>query len=110
VRIKLLQASPSDPQLWRQNLEATSNSGTWNVIFTGPACTTTRGGGAPAPKQNYVYFDDELLLPNVLSVKYAQNEGSYLVARSRASSPATRRRSRWGPIEEGGIVAGMICR
>ena len=30
------------------------------------------------PEQKYVFFDDELALPNVLSVKYAQNEGSYL--------------------------------
>ena len=79
VRIKLLQASPNDPQLWRQNLEATSNSGAWSVIFTGPGMHDNLAAVAPKhPEQKYVYFDDELLLPNVLSVKYAQNEGSYL--------------------------------
>lgn len=79
VRIKLLQASPNDPQLWRQNLEATSNSGAWSVIFTGPGMHDNLAAAAPKhPNQKYVYFDDELLLPNVLSVKYAQNEGSYL--------------------------------
>src|SRR6058998_3510354 len=36
VEAKLLQASPSDPQLWRQNLEAVSNAGTYQIIFTGP--------------------------------------------------------------------------
>src|SRR5688500_2005718 len=36
AKVRLLQASPSDPQLWRQNLEAVSNSGEWSVIFTGP--------------------------------------------------------------------------
>ncbi|WP_158818910.1 BMP family ABC transporter substrate-binding protein [Methylocapsa sp. S129] len=109
VRIKLLQASPSDPQLWRQNLEATSNSETWSVIFTGPGMHDNLAAVAPKhPNQKYVYFDDELLLPNVLSVKYAQNEGSYLVgalAGVVASDKTT------FPLGTGakkvGIVAGM---
>jgi basic membrane protein A and related proteins len=109
VRIKLLQASPSDPQLWRQNLEATSNSGAWSVIFTGPGMHDNLAAVAPKhPDQKYVYFDDELLLPNVLSVKYAQNEGSYLVgalAGVVASDKTT------FPLGTGtkkvGIVAGM---
>ena len=83
VRIKLLQASPSDPQLWRQNLEATSDSGAWSVIFTGPGMHDNLAAVAPKhPHQKYVYFDDELKLPNVVSIKYAQNEGSYLAGGS----------------------------
>ena len=79
VKVKLLQASPTDPQLWRQNLEAVSNSGDWSVIFTGPNMHDNLAAVAPQhPEQKYVFFDDELALPNVLSVKYAQNEGSYL--------------------------------
>ena len=95
VRIKMLQASPTDPQLWRQNLEATSDSGAWSVIFTGPGMHDNLAAVAPKhPNQKYVYFDDELKLPNVLSIKYAQNEGSYLagalaalVATDKASFP-----------------------
>lgn len=79
VRTRLLQASPTDPQLWRQNLEAVSSSGDWSVIFTGPNMHDNLAAIAPQhPDQKYVFFDDELDLPNVLSVKYAQNEGSYL--------------------------------
>ena len=79
VRVRMLQASPTDPQLWRQNLEAVSNSGDWNVIFTGPNMHDNLAAVAPEnPDQKYVFFDDELAEPNVLSVKYAQNEGSYL--------------------------------
>ncbi len=86
VRIKFLQASPNDPQLWRQNLEATSSSGAWSVIFTGPGMHDNLAAVAPQhPKQNYVFFDDELKLPNVLSVKYAQNEGSFLAGALAAS-------------------------
>jgi basic membrane protein A len=79
VKTRLLQASPTDPQLWRQNLEAVSNSGEWSVIFTGPNMHDNLAEVAPQyPDQKYVFFDDELKQPNVLSVKYAQNEGSYL--------------------------------
>lgn len=75
----LLEASPDDPQLWRQNLEATSSSGTYDLIFTGPGMHDNLAAVAPQnPDQRYVFFDDELDEPNVLSIKYAQNEGSYL--------------------------------
>ncbi len=109
VRVKLLQASPSDPQLWRQNLETTSNSGAWSVIFTGPGMHDNLAATAPQhPKQNYVFFDDELKLPNVLSVKYAQNEGSFL-AGALAASVATDKAG--FPLDTGskkvGIVAGQ---
>ena len=109
VRIKILQASPSDPQLWRQNLEATSNSGAWSVIFTGPGMHDNLAAVAPKhPKQKYVFFDDELKLPNVLSIKYAQNEGSYLAgalaavaASDKADFPLS------GATHKVGLVAGQ---
>ena len=109
VKIKFLQASPSDPQLWRQNLEATSDSGAWSVIFTGPGMHDNLAAVAPKhPNQKYVYFDDELKLPNVLSVKYAQNEGSYLagalagvVATDKAAFPLST------ASKKVGLVAGM---
>jgi basic membrane protein A len=79
VRAKLLQASPTDPEQWRQNLEAVSNAGTYKIIFTGPGMHDNLAAVAPQhPQQKYVYFDDQLRLPNVLSIKYAQNEGSFL--------------------------------
>lgn len=60
------------------------------------------------PKQNYVFFDDELKLPNVLSVKYAQNEGSYL-AGALAGAVTTDKAA--FPLAAGtkkvGLVAGM---
>jgi basic membrane protein A and related proteins len=109
VRIKLLQASPSDPQLWRQNLEATSDSGSWSVIFTGPGMHDNLAAvAAKHADQKYVYFDDELKAPNVLSVKYAQNEGSYLagalagiVATDKAAFPLST------ASKKVGLVAGQ---
>lgn len=109
VKTRLLQASPTDPQLWRQNLETVSNSGDWDVIFTGPNMHDNLAAVAPQhPKQKYVFFDDELKLPNVLSVKYAQNEGSYL-AGALAAIAATDTKD--FPLSDGkakvAIVAGM---
>lgn len=109
VRVRMLQASPTDPQLWRQNLEAVSASGDWNVIFTGPNMHDNLAAVAPQhPDQKYVFFDDELAEPNVLSVKYAQNEGSYL-AGVLAAIAATDKEA--FPLSSGdakvAIVAGM---
>ena len=79
VKIKFLQASPTDPQLWRQNLDAVSEAGTYSLIFTGPNMHDNLAEVAPQhPDQKYVFFDDQLAAPNVLSLKYAQNDGSYL--------------------------------
>ncbi len=109
VRVRMLQASPTDPQLWRQNLETVSSSGDWDVIFTGPNMHDNLAAVAPQhPDQKYVFFDDELDAPNVLSVKYAQNEGSYL-AGVLAAVAATDTQT--FPLSSGApkvaIVAGM---
>jgi basic membrane protein A len=109
VKTRLLQASPTDPQLWRQNLEAVSNSGDWSVVFTGPNMHDNLADVAPQhPDQKYVFFDDELKQPNVLSVKYAQNEGSYL-AGALAAIAATDKKD--FPLTSGdpkiAVVAGM---
>tara|TARA_B100001059_G_scaffold186479_1_gene188413 strand:+ start:2196 stop:3233 length:1038 start_codon:yes stop_codon:yes gene_type:complete len=109
LNTRLLQASPTDPQLWLQNLEAVSNSEDWDVIFTGPNMHDNLAVVAPKnPNQKYVFFDDELLEPNVLSIKYAQNEGSYL-AGTLAAIAATDIKN--FPLSSGeakvAIVAGM---
>ncbi len=109
VKTRELQASPTDPQLWRQNLEAVSNSGDWSVVFTGPNMHDNLAAVAPQhPDQKYVFFDDQLDLPNVLSIKYAQNEGSYL-AGALAAIAATDKAN--FPLSSGepkiAVVAGM---
>ncbi len=59
-------------------------AGDWSVIFTGPDMHDNLAAVAPKhPKQKYVFFDDQLELPNVLSIKYAQNDGSYPRRRAR---------------------------
>jgi len=107
VEAKLLQASPSDPQLWRQNLEAVSNAGTYGIIFTGPGMHDNLAAVAPQhPDQKYVYFDDELKAPNVLSIKYAQNEGSFL-AGALAAIVATDKKD--FPKSSGSAKIGLVA-
>jgi basic membrane protein A len=106
---KLLQASPADPQLWRQNLEAVANAANYTIIYAGPGMHDNLAAVAPQhPEQKFVYFDDELKAPNVLSIKYAQNEGSYL-AGALAALVATDKKD--FPKSSGsakvGLVAGM---
>lgn len=109
VKIRMLQASPVDPQLWRQNIEAVSNAGSWGLIFAGPHMHDILADTAKQhPDQKYVMFDDELKAPNVMSIKYAQNEGSYL-AGALAAIAATDKKD--FPLSSGdpkiAIVAGM---
>jgi basic membrane protein A len=79
IETKMLQASPSDPQLWLQNLQAVADDGTWDVIFCGPGMHDNLAAvAAKHPNQKFVMFDDNLPLPNVMSMQYGQNEGSFL--------------------------------
>jgi basic membrane protein A len=104
---KFLQASPADPQLWMQNLQAVSADGGWDIIFTGPGMHDNLAQVAPQyPDQKYVFFDDSLELPNVLSVKYAQNEGSYL-AGALAAIVATDKDD--FPLITGGKTVGLVA-
>jgi basic membrane protein A len=107
VTTKLLEASPSDPQLWRQNLESTSASGKYDLIFTGPGMHDNLAAVAPQyPDQKYVFFDDELAEPNVLSVKYSQNEGSYLAGVLAATATSDPEQF---PLSEGNDHVAVIA-
>ena len=76
---KTLQASPTDPAQWLQNLQAVSDAG-YNVVIAGSTqqhdnITTA---AKAHPNQHYVFFDDEVDLPNIFNIEYKQNEGSYV--------------------------------
>lgn len=74
-----VQADANNPAQWKSNLESVS-TGTWGLVVTGTSqmkdiLTET----APKyPDQNYIYYDDVVQAPNVASITYKQNEGSYL--------------------------------
>ncbi|MCU1432432.1 MAG: hypothetical protein JWP95_1537 [Actinotalea sp.] len=77
--IQNIQADASNPAQWKSNLESVSN-GDWDVVITGTTqmvdiLTET----APVyPDQSYILYDAVVDAPNVASIVYKQNEGSYL--------------------------------
>lgn len=80
VGAKLLQASPTDPQVWNQNLQAVSQSGKYNLVYvTGDGLNDDLTTAAKQyPNQKYVDLDNSVSAPNVVSIHYDENEGSYL--------------------------------
>ncbi|WP_336248731.1 BMP family lipoprotein [Stomatohabitans albus] len=106
---KTVEAPLNDPVSWKANLEAASN-GDYDLVVVGTIqMADILQTVAPAhPNQHYVIWDMVVDAPNVTSITYAQNEGSYLagVLAAKASQDTTA-----FPKSEGnnrvGIVAGM---
>lgn len=106
---KTLQASPSDPAQWLQNLQSVSD-GSYNVVIAGSTQQHDNmvQVSKDHPNQHYIMFDDHVDAPNVLSIQYKQNEGSYLagvfaglVATDKADFPKS------GAGKKVGLVGGM---
>jgi basic membrane protein A len=76
---KTLQASPTDPAQWLQNLQSVSD-GSYNVVVAGSTQQHDNmvQVSKDHPNQHYIQFDDQVQAPNVLSIEYKQNEGSYV--------------------------------
>ena len=77
-KTQLIQSDANNPAQWKSNLE--SVAGKWDIVIVG----TTQmhdilNGDAPKyPKQKFIIYDDVVKQPNVASIVYKQNEGSYL--------------------------------
>jgi basic membrane protein A len=106
---KTLQASPTDPAQWLQNLQSVSD-GSYNVVIAGSTQQHDNmvQVSKDHPTQHYIMFDDQVVSPNVLSIEYKQNEGSYLagvlaglVATDKADFPKS------GGNKKVGLVGGM---
>jgi basic membrane protein A len=77
-KTQVIQSDANNPAQWKSNLE--SVAGKWDIVITG----TTQmhdilDADAPKyPKQKFIIYDDVVKQPNVASIVYKQNEGSYL--------------------------------
>jgi basic membrane protein A len=77
-KTQVIQSDANNPAQWKSNLE--SVAGKWDIVITG----TTQmhdilNADAPKyPKQKFIIYDDVVKQPNVASIVYKQNEGSYL--------------------------------
>ncbi len=74
-----IQADADNPAQWRTNLESVS-TGDWDVVITGTSqMVDILDETAPKyPDQSYIIYDSVVEQPNVASIVYRQNEGSFL--------------------------------
>ena len=108
-KTKTVEAPLNDPVSWKSNLEAASN-GDYDLVVVGTIqmAEILQEVAPKYPNQQYVIWDVVVEAPNVTSITYAQNEGSYLAGVLAAK--ATQDKTAF-PKSEGnnhvGIVAGM---
>ncbi|MBC7291535.1 MAG: BMP family ABC transporter substrate-binding protein [Actinotalea sp.] len=78
-RVQNIQAEADNPAQWRANLESVSGSD-WDVVIVGTSqMVDILNETAPKyPDQSYIIYDSVVEQPNVASILYKQNEGSYL--------------------------------
>lgn len=76
---KVVQASPTNPAEWLQDLEAVS-TGSYDLVVLGSfqMVDNIKKVSAEHPSQKFIFFDAPIDLPNVASAIYKQNEGSFL--------------------------------
>ncbi|MFD4640089.1 BMP family protein [Lentzea sp. NPDC058436] len=74
-----LQADASNPAQWKANLQSVSTGQFGLVVMGSSTAADTMTETAPKfPDQKYVFYDGEIKAPNVASLTYKQNEGSFL--------------------------------
>ncbi len=101
-----IQADVNNPAQWKSNLESAS-SGDWGLVVTGTSqMKDILAETAPKyPDQDYIYYDDVVDAPNIASITYKQNEGSYLAGVLAAQ--ATLNPDAF-PRAEGSKVVGLV--
>lgn len=74
-----IQSELENPSQWRTNLESVS-TGEWDIVITGTTqMEDILNETAPKyPDQKFIIYDTVVDQPNVASITYKQNEGSYL--------------------------------
>jgi basic membrane protein A len=104
-----LQADGNNPAQWKANVQSIS-TGSWGIaVVAGSQMNDILNATAPKfPQQKYIIYDDVVKQPNVASIAYKQNEGSFL-AGVLAALTTTDKSS--FPLSSGsktvGVVGGM---
>jgi basic membrane protein A len=104
-KTQIIQADANNPAQWKSNLQ--SVAGKWDIVITG----TTQmhdilEADAPKyPKQKFIIYDDVVKQPNVASIVYKQNEGSYVAGVLAAL--VTTNKDKF-PLATGNKVVGLV--
>jgi basic membrane protein A len=101
-----LQADANNPAQWKANVQSIS-TGSWDIaVVAGSQMNEILNATAPKfPKQQYIIYDDVVNQPNVASIVYKQNEGSFLAGVLAAL--ATTDKSSF-PLSSGGKKVGVV--
>lgn len=105
-KVQNIQADANNPAQWKSNLQAAS-TGKWNLVVTG----TTQMHDileetAPKyPDQHYIIYDDVVEQPNVASIVYKQNEGSFVAG--VLAGLVTTQKDKF-PMATGSKVVGLV--
>jgi len=105
-KTQIIQSDANNPAQWKSNLESVSG-GKWDIVITG----TTQmhdilNQDAPKyPKQKFIIYDDVVKQPNVASIVYKQNEGSYVAG--VLAGLVTTNKDKF-PMATGSKVVGLV--
>ncbi|WP_181133443.1 BMP family protein [Rathayibacter sp. AY2B7] len=104
-----LQGDANNPAQWKANLQSVSTGQNSVVVIGSSTASDTIESVAPSfPDQHYIFYDGDIDAPNVASLTYKQNEGSFLAGVLAAL--ATTNTADF-PLAEGskkvGLVGGM---
>lgn len=78
AKTNTLQADPNNPAQWKANLESEAGKNDVIVCGTSQMIDILAEAAPKYPDQKFVIYDDVVTAPNVASIVYAQNEGSFL--------------------------------
>ncbi|MBN9612726.1 MAG: BMP family ABC transporter substrate-binding protein, partial [Actinobacteria bacterium] len=87
IDTKTLQADANNQSQWKANVESVS-TGKYNLVVVGTwqMNDILAEASKKFPKQHYVIYDSVVEGPNIASIVYAQNEGSFLAGVVAAST------------------------
>jgi basic membrane protein A len=104
-KTQTIQSDANNPTQWKQNTE--SVSGKWDIVVVGTSQMTDilKEIAPKYPTQKYIIYDDVVTAPNVASITFKQNEGSYLAGVLAAL--ATTNKDKF-PNATGSKVVGLV--
>jgi basic membrane protein A and related proteins len=104
-KTQTIQSDANNQTSWKQNTE--SVSGKWDLVVVGTSqmVDILKEIAPKYPNQKYIIYDDVVSAPNVASITFKQNEGSYLAGVLAAL--ATTNKDKF-PKASGSKVIGLV--
>ncbi len=101
-----IQSDANNPAQWSSNVQSVSGN-KWGIVIVGTTQMkkVLETAAKKFPNQKYIIFDDSVDLPNVASIMYKQNEGSYLAGVLAALVVDNKAKF---PLDSGQKVVGLV--